>query len=871
MQYKANVNYKIVYLTKTGEEKEIDFTPEKDMNIAELITTIKSNNADFFKLKSANEINGDENMKENKKVVTESEEMLTNLYDVLEARNFEDVDITDKEIDIMVAYSLDPELGDTDSYDAFLTTLAKELTVDPMTAEDARKANIITVDLYQWVEDNFDKLDSLLDVSASNKEEEAIRITEMMEGIISGAASDEFYNELMRGKSLTEADDEDDEDDEEFEEVETDEIKEPIEQEEEFEEIPADSDTIENDNTEELPGTGESTEETKEAVKDAIDEVKENITAEDAFAVETSNSSISVLIADEQSAIDGYNAFLNQTRDTLIPALYEVLEKEIQEIIADEEDHINKLNAIKDNFKIQNLPPINEEKTINYKEKIVDYFKQKGLSDDEIALKILDDILNTSILEFALKQLSDKKAKEYYTELAEMYESKDINKDSSLDDIAQYIIDNFEEITGIKIDNVFNKSDAEDAQIFNQDIIDATYPSIEKYLKEKGITSDEDLLDIIDDKLFTLKNKSLQESVRHLEDLQVGDEVTIPYARGPRYTQDRSEWVKGKILNINPDYTDLEVPTTLTVSTSQLNKWLSKEESKLTEQIITSSGQEFGDMYDDIYNKKVELDREFGSDYGTIGRSNPNNKYKDKLDKIDKLLDIIASENKGKSDLDDVRVLFDLGTIDQQEELRNLVTESKVVKEDHQLYYDDIQNMSTEERHNLWMKEHDVDFEDTDIGNDMFWDWAEEEFPVKELNEDKNEKVKVEDVITFLDADIDSPYAEASWDEIQEFIDENPDMTAREIAIGYKNYEETGEFNVPEFNIEDAAVKVQQEAEEHYKGSEINADTLDRVARRFFSLEYTEDQLDELQKYFEEQEKKWIASEGGYIEESKSE
>ena len=786
MQYKANVNYKIVYITKTGEEKEIDFTPEKDMNIAELITTIKSNNEDFFKLKSANEIKGDENMEENKEVVTESEEMLTNLYDVLEARNFEDVDITDKEIDIMVAYSLDPELGDTDSYDAFLTTLAKELTVDPMTTEDARKANIITVDLYQWVSDHFDKLDSLLDVSASDKEEEAIRITEMMEGIISGAASDEFYNELMRGKSLTEADDEDEEDDE-FEEVETDEIKEPIEQEEEFEEIPADSDIIEieNDNTEELPGTGESTEETKEAVEDAIDEVKENITVEDAFAVETSNSSISVLIADEQSAIDGYNAFLNQTRDTLIPALYEVLEKEIQEIIADEEDHINKLNAIKDNFKIQNLPPINEEKTINYNEKIVDYFKQKGLSDNEIALNILDDILNTSILEFALKQLSDKKAKEYYTELAEMYESKEI--------------------------------------------------------KEEDISN-----------------------------LKVGDMVTIPYARGPRYTQDRSEWVKGKILNINPDYTDLEVPTTLTVTTSQLNKWLSKEESKLTEQIITSSGQEFGDMYDDLYDKKLEVDREFGSDYGTIGRSNPNNKYKDKLDKIDKLLDIIASENKGKSDLDDVRILFDLGTIDQQEELRNLVTESKVVKEDHQLYYDDIQNMSTEERHNLWMKEHEVDFEDTDAGNDMFWDWAEEEFPVKELNEAKS-SVKVEDVITFLDADIDSPYAEASWDEIQEFINENPAMTAREIAIGYKNYEETGEFNVPKFNIEDAAAKVQQEAEEHYKGSEINADTLDRVARRFFSLEYTEDQLDELQKYFEEQEKKWIASEGGYIEESKSE
>ena len=59
----------------------------------------------------------------------------------------------------------------------------------------------------------------------------------------------------------------------------------------------------------------------------------------------------------------------------------------------------------------------------------------------------------------------------------------------------------------------------------------------------------------------------------------------------------------------------------------------------------------------------------------------------------------------------------------------------RVICEDHQLYYDDIQNMSTEERHELWMTYHDKDFEDTDEGNDMFWDWAEEEFPVKELND----------------------------------------------------------------------------------------------------------------------------------------
>lgn len=64
-----------------------------------------------------------------------------------------------------------------------------------------------------------------------------------------------------------------------------------------------------------------------------------------------------------------------------------------------------------------------------------------------------------------------------------------------------------------------------------------------------------------------------------------------------------------------------------------------------------------------------------------------------------------------------------------------IVESNRVICEDYQLYYDDIQNMSTKERHELWMTYHDKDFEDTDEGNDMFWDWAEEEFPVKELND----------------------------------------------------------------------------------------------------------------------------------------
>ena len=75
--------------------------------------------------------------------------------------------------------------------------------------------------------------------------------------------------------------------------------------------------------------------------------------------------------------------------------------------------------------------------------------------------------------------------------------------------------------------------------------------------------------------------------------------------------------------------------------------------------------------------------------------------------------------------------------------LAELVREIKT--EDHQLYYDDIQGMPTSERHLLWKQYHKEDFEDSEEGNNKFWDWAEEEFPVKELNEAVEEEISVTD------------------------------------------------------------------------------------------------------------------------------
>lgn len=90
------------------------------------------------------------------------------------------------------------------------------------------------------------------------------------------------------------------------------------------------------------------------------------------------------------------------------------------------------------------------------------------------------------------------------------------------------------------------------------------------------------------------------------------------------------------------------------------------------------------------------------------------------------LVQDVASEDGIDIDTDEVDFM-------PKDEFENLYETKQVKTEDHQLYYDDIQEMSTEERHKLWMTEHDKDFTD----DDEFWDWAEEEFPMKELNEAK--------------------------------------------------------------------------------------------------------------------------------------
>ena len=84
-----------------------------------------------------------------------------------------------------------------------------------------------------------------------------------------------------------------------------------------------------------------------EEVANEIQTAREN-SENDTLSIEQVASSLDVLLVDEQGAIDGYKSYLEQAKQVVSEELYNSIDTQIQEIIKDEEDHIVKLNIIKD-------------------------------------------------------------------------------------------------------------------------------------------------------------------------------------------------------------------------------------------------------------------------------------------------------------------------------------------------------------------------------------------------------------------------------------------------------------------------------------------------------------------------------------------
>lgn len=91
----------------------------------------------------------------------------------------------------------------------------------------------------------------------------------------------------------------------------------------------------------------EDLKQTEKNIKNAIEN-----SDEDSFSINTIHDNLNVLVADEEAAIDGYNRFLKQVKDTIEDKdLIKAIEEEINEIINDEKEHIEKLNVIKNKLK----------------------------------------------------------------------------------------------------------------------------------------------------------------------------------------------------------------------------------------------------------------------------------------------------------------------------------------------------------------------------------------------------------------------------------------------------------------------------------------------------------------------------------------
>lgn len=76
-----------------------------------------------------------------------------------------------------------------------------------------------------------------------------------------------------------------------------------------------------------------------------------------------------------------------------------------------------------------------------------------------------------------------------------------------------------------------------------------------------------------------------------------------------------------------------------------MNNTVSKivENLKLNESVVLTP-DEFGDKYEELYDKMMAERRRLGSQYGSIGQKK-SNKFEDALDEIDDLLDYSTSNS----------------------------------------------------------------------------------------------------------------------------------------------------------------------------------------------------------------------------------
>lgn len=712
--YKKDTKYNVSYINKNGETKNIEYTPEEDLSIAKIITNIKEENSDYLKLVS---------IEESKSI--KKENLLKE--DKMMYKTQKDFDPT---LDLRVKPKFKERFPEEGSF--FIDQIPEDLTfrkvLDGLNNEE-NIYDIIGVDDSVVREEIFILLSDLLDVEYD----------EIYQLWLHGPKKDKANeNFTMKKEDINEEDT--------FEELIPEEIENEVNEEETAEPEEVESDT-------ELEGSGEDQTQTQLDVEEAVEEV-ENPTEEDKLATEVANSSLDVLIADEESAIEGYNGFLTQAKNTLLPPLYEVLEKEINEIIRDEEDHINKLNTIKSAFHIEDVP-----------------------LDESVEL----DEGKTPSKDIKLKEIIKNATRQAKIDGYDQYIYKDSDGEYSftrVEDENRKLIGKIEYEPKPHTVGTTKYIQLESKEIKTESVEDKNLANIKACLNQSGIRNPHTVERMAKDVLAILNTY----------DEDTKDEDGLYYIPAITYAiQDKVERITGKRPELTIESKEIKTENNIPEHVLETARNLFNEINKLDDMHSKTTdieqGKKYVDKIQELTNRldQIETQYHFGFlDNGEIKlnevktESVADTEFED-IDSLQDLQEVIENlyeqekidddiydevsdyistridevekyiEERSKvtnTDEKDIVGIMEDNTLDAIERVKEIINGKEIKTEDHQLYYDDIQEMNAEERHNLWMSEHEEDFEDNDEGNNKFWDWAEEEFPMKELNEAKTKSAK---------------------------------------------------------------------------------------------------------------------------------
>lgn len=366
MLYNKDKECTLKYIDINGQQQELKYTPEKDMSVPEIITMLQNKDKNFYKLlkevnskKEENKIMKEaklpniskfiydldsdkgnawsvsaytENGKGDKIIIVNKNGISDNTYkDIIKAveKKYPQLKGYETENHKGVWFYLQKDNKNESEEIEFNASTFDELE-DEVT--EMYENNKIDDDMYETILD-------LIDVERSNTEEYINNRRE----VTNTDYKDEVGIEEDNVEALKKA------------------IKEKLPELTTESKLTEDEEDIETEETDTVEP--EDTTKLQQEMEEVVTEL-DSITEEETLGLETTAGTIDVLIKDEEAAIDGYNSFLNQIKDTIPETVYNTIEEQLKEVIQDEEDHINILNTIKENLNTTEAPVEESKETV---------------------------------------------------------------------------------------------------------------------------------------------------------------------------------------------------------------------------------------------------------------------------------------------------------------------------------------------------------------------------------------------------------------------------------------------------------------------------------------------------------------------------